>query len=180
MRKKHGKRYFSYEVEIGKFDWRLKEEEIDKEEKLDGKFIVKTKEKDLLTGEIVRGYKDLMEVEGTFKKLKDFLGIMPIYHYTDRRVRAHIFVCILSLFIQKYLEQKLEKADIDISVEKAIRLLKKIRVVINQVGELTLKYVLPPNKEMERILRAVGIMELPKILSDITPIKTKNNEETIK
>lgn len=174
LRKKHGKRYFNYKVEIGKFDWWLNEKNIVQEEKLDGKFIIKTKEKDLLTADIVRRYKDLMDVEEMFKELKDFLGIMPIYHYRDMRVKAHIFVCILALFLQKYFEQKLEKAKINISVHKAIYLLKKIKVVINQVGELTLKYVIPPNKEMERIFKAVGIMVLPKILSDIKAIRYRN------
>ena len=118
-----------------------------------------------------------MDVEKMIKDLKDFLCIMPIYHYADRRVKAHIFVCVLALFLQKYFEQKLEKAQLDISVEKAIRLQKKIKVVINKVGELTLKYVIPPNDEMKKILHAVGIMELPEILSDITHVRNRNRIE---
>lgn len=151
LRKKHGKRYFCYQVDRGIFDYWLDEKNIAKEEKLDGKFIVKTKEKDLTTENIVRRYKDLMDVEEMFRDLKDFLCIMPIYHYADRRVKAHIFVCVLALFLQKYFERKLESAGLDISVKKAIKSLRKIKVVINQVGELTLKYVTPPNNQLWKV-----------------------------
>ncbi|MEW5897487.1 MAG: IS1634 family transposase [Nanoarchaeota archaeon] len=170
LRHKHGKRYFDYEAGVGKFEYWIDTKNIGKEEKLDGKFIVKTKEKGLLTEEVVKRYKDLADVENMFKELKDFLCVMPVYHYADRRVKAHIFVCVLALFLEKYFEQKLETAQIDISARKAIRELKKIRVVINQVGKFTLKYVTPPNDEMKKILNSVGIMELPKILSDIMPV----------
>ena len=178
LRKKHGRRYFSYKTDTGKFDYCLNEKNIANEEKLDGKFIVKTKEKDLLTTDIVRRYKDLMDVEEMFKELKDFLGIMPIYHYADRRVREHIFVCVLALFLQKYFEQKLEKAHIDISVRKAIKLLKRIKVVINKVGKLTLKYVIPPTQQTKKILQTVGIIELPKILSNTDCIRNREEIDT--
>lgn len=170
LRHKHGKRYFCYEAEAGKFEYYLDRKNILEEEKLDGKFIIKTKEKDLTKDIIVRRYKDLSDVEEMFKELKDFLCVAPIYHYADRRVKAHILVCVLALFLQKYFEQKLEKAKIDISSEKAINMLKRIKVVINQVGHLTLKYVTPPNTEIMKILHTVGVTNLPNILSDITPV----------
>jgi len=115
-----------------------------------------------------------------FKELKDFLGIMPIYHFADRRVKAHIFVCVLTLFLQKYFEQKLERAKLNISVRKAIKLLKKIKVVINQVGKLTLKYITPPTQQTKKILQTVGIIELPKMLSNTDCIRNRGEIDTRK
>lgn len=173
LKHKHGKRYFNYKAGVGEFEYWIDSKNIGKEEKLDGKFIVKTKEKGLITEEVVKRYKDLAAVENMFKELKDFLCVMPVYHYADRRVKAHIFVCVLALFLEKYFEQKLEKAHLDISVRTALRLLQKVKVVVNQVGELTLKYVTPPTDEIKKILNAVGLVELPKILSDITPVRKR-------
>ena len=43
--------------------------------------------------EIVLAYKDLWQVEAAFRMLKSGLEMGPIYHWTGRRIRAHIFVC---------------------------------------------------------------------------------------
>ncbi len=179
LRHKHGKRYFLYEAGVGKFDYWFNEQNIASEEKLDGKFIIKTKEKGLTTEEIVKRYKDLADVEEIFKELKDFLRVMPIYHYADRRVKAHILVCVLALFLQKYFEQKLEKAKIEISSEKAINMLKRIKVVINQVGHLTLKYVTPPESKIMKILGVVGVTNLPNILSDVAPVRESVSSDIV-
>ena len=175
LRQRHGKRYLDYKAETDKFEYYLKEDKIKQEEKIDGKFIIKTREEGLTTAEVVLRYKDLMDVESLFKQLKSNLEVGPIYHYTDRRVKAHIFVCILALFLQRYLEEKLERAKIKISSQKALEKLKRIKVVINQVGPLTLKYVTPPSVDnLELILRSVGITNLPNILSDIRPVRQNN------
>jgi len=173
LRKKHGKRYFNYEVKRGYFQFSRKEDGISFEEKLDGKFILTTGEGDLPLEEIVLRYKDLMEVERAFRILKDFIQISPIYHYKDRRVKAHVFVCVLALLLERYLDKRLSDAKIKISSEKAIEKLKEVKVVINQVGGLSLKYVTPPSRELSQILAACGIWKLPKLLDDVTKIRQK-------
>ena len=154
LRKKHGKRYFNYKAKVGQFEFSRKEDVINFEEKLDGKFILTTGEKDLSLEEVVLSYKDLMEVERVFINLKDFIRISPIYHYKDRRVKAHVFVCVLALLLQRYLDKKFSDAKLKISSEKAIEKLKEIKIVINQVGRLSLKCVTPPGKELSQILAA--------------------------
>jgi len=168
LTKKHGKRYFNYEVGKGKFEFYRNEKNIEYEEKIDGKFMIKTTEKTLSLKEIVMRYKDLMNIEKMFRDLKDFIEVAPVYHQVNRRVRAHIFVCVLALLIQKYMEKKLADAKIKISSQKVLSKLKTIKVVINQVGKLNLKYVLTPTQELNRILRVFGIQKLPKILPDVS------------
>jgi len=36
-------------------------------------------------------------IERVFRKLKSYLEIQPIYHYAERRIEAHIFLCFLAL-----------------------------------------------------------------------------------
>ncbi|OIO75330.1 MAG: hypothetical protein AUJ85_03410 [Elusimicrobia bacterium CG1_02_37_114] len=55
-----------------------------------------------------------------------------------------------------------------VSSERVLEKLKTIHVVINQVKHLYLKYVTLPSKELEQILRVLGIPKLPKMLSDIS------------
>jgi hypothetical protein len=52
-------------------------------------------------------YLQLTEVEQAFKELKDDLAIRPIYHQTDARIEAHIFVAFLAYCLQVTLKQRL-------------------------------------------------------------------------
>ena len=48
-----------------------------------------------------------MEIEQAFKELKGDLAIRPIYHQTDARIEAHIFVAFLAYCLQVTLKQRL-------------------------------------------------------------------------
>jgi transposase len=52
-------------------------------------------------------YLQLVEVEQAFKELKGDLAIRPIYHQTDKRIEAHIFVAFLAYCLQVTLKQRL-------------------------------------------------------------------------
>lgn len=170
--KKHGKRYFTYCVpKEGQFEFGLNLDGLRLEEALDGKFVIKTTESNLSLREVVFKYKDLMDVEDSFRDLKDFIKVAPVFHWKYRRVKAHIFICVLALLLERYLERKLKKAGLDHSARKAFEKLRNIKVVTNQVGHLLLKYVTPPTKEIERLLAACGIFKLNKILPDFEKAK---------
>jgi len=52
-------------------------------------------------------YIELTEVEQAFKELKGDLAIRPVYHQTDERIEAHIFVAFLAYCLQVTLKQRL-------------------------------------------------------------------------
>lgn len=171
---KHGKRYFRYDAKKdGDFEFFPNEKGRALEEKLDGRFVIKTTEKNLSLKEVVFKYKDLMDVEDAVRDLKDFIHVAPVRHWRYRRVKAHIFICMKALLLERYLDQKLKKAGLDYSARKAIEKLKNIKVLGNQVGPLTLKYVTPPDRELGKILAACGVFKLPKILSEPREVLTK-------
>jgi len=163
----NGKRYFRYHVDKDRsFTFQPNEEGRSSEEKLDGKWVIKTTEHDRSFKEVVFEYKDLLEVEDGFRHLKDFIRVAPVHHWRYRRVKAHVSICVLALLLERLLDRKLKEAKIDLSARKALEKLKKIRVVSNRVGNLELKYVTPPTEELSKILAACGIHKLPKILSE--------------
>lgn len=83
---------------------------IDAEAGLDGIYVVRTtvpKEK-LSADDTVRTYKRLAQVEHAFRSLKSVdLHVRPLHHYTEERVRAHIFLCMLAYYVQWHLERAL-------------------------------------------------------------------------
>jgi len=59
--------------------------------------------------DIVRNYKSLMYIEEAFRSMKTTdLHIRPIYHYNEDRVKAHIFLCMLSYYVQFHMKQVLK------------------------------------------------------------------------
>lgn len=84
--------------------YNLNQEQIEKEENLDGIFSLLTNRKDLEKGKVVESYKNLKEVEMLFDDLKHFVDIRPIRHWLEDRVRAHVFICILSLLLKRIFE----------------------------------------------------------------------------
>ena len=52
-------------------------------------------------------YIQLTEVEQAFKELKGDLAIRPLYHQSDERIEAHIFVAFLAYGLQVTLKQRL-------------------------------------------------------------------------
>ena len=85
-------------------------EAITREAQLDGFYILRTSEPDdrLPTAEVVRSYKNLTNVERAFRSLKTVdLQIRPIRHRTETRIRAHLFLCLLSYYVEWHLRRAL-------------------------------------------------------------------------
>jgi transposase len=49
----------------------------------------------------VRHYKDLSHVEQAFRSIKTMdLLVRPIHHHMEKRVRAHLFICMLAYYVK--------------------------------------------------------------------------------
>lgn len=97
-------------IDENSFDFEMNEASITGEAILDGIYIIRTslpKEK-MDAAETVRSYKNLTNVERAFKSLKSIdLMVRPIRHRTEDRVRSHIFLCMLTYYVQRYMMEAL-------------------------------------------------------------------------
>jgi hypothetical protein len=74
-------------------------------EQLDGKFVLTTNDDSLSAADIALGYKGMWIIEACFRKMKTTgLGIRPMFHWTPRRIVAHVRLCVLALMIQRAAE----------------------------------------------------------------------------
>ncbi|MEW6425629.1 MAG: transposase [Bacillota bacterium] len=133
-------------------DYRAFEEDA----RYDGKYVLRTNS-GLDTAEVALAYKDLWRVERAFRELKSTLDLRPIYHFKDRRVRAHVMVCFLALVLESTLLRSLKQINSQVEYMYLIRDLKQLKAV-----ELTLegtRYLcrteLPGNSH--EAFRALGI-----------------------
>jgi len=79
--------------------------------------------------EIVSGYKSLWKVEHGFKELKHSLDVRPMYHWSDRRIRAHVFLCFIGMVATSVLEKRLHDSGINMSWEKCLYEMRKVKVI---------------------------------------------------
>ncbi len=100
LRRNHGHRYFDWELRRGEFRFFEHPINLARETALEGKYVVQTEEPNLSPVEAVSAYKELNEVERGFSHLKDVLELRPVYHQSDARVQAHVFVAALNMASQ--------------------------------------------------------------------------------
>jgi len=91
--------------------------------------VIMTSAKGLSVLDAVALYKELTEVESGFRQLKDVMGMRPIYHQIETRVKAHIFVAALALLVQRLLGRRLEEAGVELSPVRAMQALSTVRLV---------------------------------------------------
>lgn len=97
-------------IEDGRFEYRLKEEQIAREAELDGIYVIRTDvviEK-LPAAAVVSGYKSLKFVEVDIRDTKTNLDLRPVFHRLEDRVRCHAFLCLLAQYVRWHMMQALE------------------------------------------------------------------------
>ena len=160
MQAHHGYRYYRWRVEEGRFSFEEDPVHLEKEKRIEGKYLIATSEASLGALEAVRMYKELSEVERGFRCLKDVLEMRPIYHKSERRVRAHIFVAALALLLTRVLERRLKDAGVELSPEEAVRALSTIHLVSFKVGVTAKRTgVSVGSPRARQVLKALGIEE---------------------
>jgi DDE family transposase len=74
------------------------------EENLDGKYLLRTSDPRLSAEDIALGYKQLLEVERSWRDLKQVIDLRPVYHRKEERIRAHVILCWLALLLIRVAE----------------------------------------------------------------------------
>jgi transposase len=97
-----------------------------------GKNIIFTDHVDWATEEIVRAYRDRYKIETAFRWTKDpaFIRWQPMYHWTDSKIRVHGLTCVIALLYLSLLQRKLKSAGLDLSLDRAMEVLRGIRRAI--------------------------------------------------
>jgi hypothetical protein len=108
-RSKMGKHFICH-VTDATFTYERDAASIEKEAALDGFYVVRTSvpENELSAMDAVAAYKSLAQVERAFRSQKTVdLRIRPIYHRTEPRVRAHVFLCMLAYYVEWHMRRDL-------------------------------------------------------------------------
>jgi len=105
------------------------------EDTLFGKRILFTNRDDWPTSDIVAAYRSQSEVESGFRQMKDphVVSFGPMHHWTDSKIRVHVFYCVLALTIAHLMRRESEHAGINLSV-------RELLATLAGIGETVLLY----------------------------------------
>jgi transposase len=137
-------KYFSWAIEGGRIVYSRKTEIIEDEEKYDGLYVIRSNvpSEIMNTLEIVEAYKSLINVEQAFRNMKTVqLEIRPMYHKTDDRIKAHVFICTLSYYLLWHMNAALSefykenaKTYTHTHVIEIMKALQKSKMTIGETG----------------------------------------------
>lgn len=102
-------KHFTVEITDDSIRYHRNQDSIAAEARLDGIYVLRTSvnAEDLDSGEVVFSYKALAQVERAFRAFNTDLDIRPIRHRTADRVRAHVFLRMLSYYITWHMQARL-------------------------------------------------------------------------
>jgi transposase len=109
----------------------------------------------------------LQDIERCFRTLKSSLDIRPIYHWVDRRIEAHIFMCVMALQLQRVLRHRLRTTKIDLSPERVLEKLSFQRTVAARLQGQTVQGLITPTPAQLKLFTALKMpAPQPKNLLD--------------
>lgn len=160
-------RLFEVEIGEGRFLYHYNDAAFAYETLLAGRYVLITSldAAQASTAEVVAAYRQLQNVERRFRVLKDFLHLRPVRHWTERRVRGHIAVCVYAAVIEALIERALAAADVrdpdlpdqHLSAARALRELHRIRDVTLTAGDHTINVITRRDPLQQRILAALDV-----------------------
>jgi len=151
---KKGKPIFEGTKKYFNKDNTINENKILEAQKYDG-YNVLFSTKDLSIQEIVKPYFEKDKVEKAFRSMKSILGLKPIKHWLEERVKSHIFICYLSYLLISLLEQKLKKTEIS-SITALDKISTAYKVCLkNKKNKNSFEKIVTLSKEQETIIKAV-------------------------
>ena len=140
----------------------IDEDKVQDEARFDGKWVLTTNT-ELSARELALKYKQLWQVEATFRTMKTALATRPIFHKCDDTIRGHVFCSFLALVLRDELERRLaqrgyqlEWADILQDLER----LQQIELTVNAKG-----YRLRTDTEgcVAKVFQACGVALPPQL-----------------
>ncbi|MDR2543114.1 MAG: IS1634 family transposase [Treponema sp.] len=101
-----------------------------------GKTVLFTNRHEWSTEQIVASYRSAWHIENAFSQLKDtdHLTVRPFFHWTDQKIKVHIYYCVLAYRLCCILKKELLLHGIDESINKILEHLNELKYIITVLG----------------------------------------------
>lgn len=96
-----------------------------------GRTLLTTNHADWTVVEVIEAYRQQYVVETQFKEMKcvDSIRTTPMYCWTDPKIKAHIFICVVALVVKCVVRELLIEKGFQLSHKKIKKNLERIRLI---------------------------------------------------
>ena len=134
----------------------LCQDKIDEDEKWDGLkgYVTNTL---LPPEEVVTQYHGLWVVERAFRISKGTIETRPIFHFTERRIEAHVCLCFVAYKVYKELERIVAELKLEMSVDSVLKIAKtittiRLRLPLNDKVMVKTMMLTPEQRALKRLM----------------------------
>lgn len=125
-----------------------------------GKNIIITDNTDWTTKDIIEASLDRWQVEERFRLSKndDLVGVQPIRHWTDSKIRCHLFTCVVAMTYLRRIELRLKAAGVTRTAENVIDDMKHLHSILTlpKGARKPARRLETPSKTQAEVLSAFG------------------------
>ena len=103
-----------------------------------GKTALFTDRADFTNEQIVTAYRNAWHVESSFRQMKNpkHMAVSPIFHWTDEKIRVHIFCCVLAYRLCSLLIKEISDNGISITINRLIDEMSRIKRIHTFFGDI--------------------------------------------
>jgi len=102
--------------------------------------------------EVYSQYNSLWVIERAYRVTKGTIELRPMFHFSERRIEAHVCICFVAFKVYKELERIIKSTGLDLSVDKVLGVAKTIatlKVKLPLSGTVTHKTMILTKKQKE-------------------------------
>lgn len=137
----------------------INQEKIDQDCLWDGLHGVITNHDTATAEEILSRYRGLWQIEEAFRLSKHDLRFRPMFHWTPRRIRAHISICFVALAMAKQAVFRMAKQSKEMSFEQIRNELLHVQASIVKDTQTGNKFLIPSHTTVnqKKIYQVFGL-----------------------
>lgn len=125
-----------------------------------GKNIIITDNKDWTTAEIVQASLDRWQIEDQFRLSNDddLVNARPVRHWTDSKIRIHLFTCVAAMTYLRILENRLRNAGVQHTADAVMTDMRRLHSVLSMRKGVRKpeRRLETPSKTQSEVLKAFG------------------------
>jgi transposase len=151
--------YKKYMTLKGESKVEINQEKIKQASRWDGLHGVVTNMEKVDMRQVVSHYRGLWQIEETFRVTKHDLKIRPIYHWSQKRIKAHIALCFMALVSVRHLEYRMQLTNDKLSPKRIQDALLSVGITMVQHVEDKRLFAIPfnPSDDARKIYKTLGL-----------------------
>lgn len=145
--------------------FRENKEELDRRKKRFGKNIIFSNMLKAETGFLIDTYKEKNKIEEDFQLLKDttIIRFQPIRHWTDTKIRAYAFCCVMSMTLMRVMQWMIEKDSYKMSAKLLKEELTDIKEVVTIYSPtISERHITERSSVQEKLWKVFKLEEIEK------------------